>query len=87
MVDYRQQNLMDAWPTARFDVIFLRNVLIYFDVPTKQAILARVRNVLAPDGYLFLGGAETTLRVDDSFSRVQVDKAVFYRPGNPGGSP
>ena len=82
MFDVQKMNLIDPWPALpRFDVIFLRNVLIYFDVPTKQTILGRIRRVLAPDGYLFLGGAETTLKVDDSFQRVQLDKAVYYRPG------
>jgi chemotaxis protein methyltransferase CheR len=80
MFEGRQMNLIDPWPTLpRFDVIFLRNVLIYFDVPTKKLILDRVKNVLAPDGYLFLGGAETTLKIDDTFQRVQIDRAVFYR--------
>jgi chemotaxis protein methyltransferase CheR len=84
MFDVRSMNLIDPWPAMpSFDVVFLRNVLIYFDVPTKQLILSRVRQILAPDGYLFLGGAETTLKVDDSFNRVQVEKAVYYRPGAP----
>ena len=81
LIECKQMNLSDPWPGMRFDVVFLRNVLIYFDVPAKQAILARVRQVLAPDGYLILGGAETTLRVDDSYERAQVGKAVYYRPG------
>jgi chemotaxis protein methyltransferase CheR len=81
MFECREMNLINPWVgMPRCDVIFLRNVLIYFDVPTKQAILGRVRQVLAPDGYIFLGGAETTLKVDDSFQRIQVDKAVYYRP-------
>jgi chemotaxis protein methyltransferase CheR len=86
MFEVSQMNLIDPWPgLPRCDVIFLRNVLIYFDVPTKRAILGRIRHVLAPDGYLFLGGAETTLGVNDSFERVQVGKSVFYRP-HPGGA-
>lgn len=81
MVEYRWMNLIDPWPKLPvFDVIFLRNVLIYFDVPTKRTILARMKQVLAPDGYLFLGGAETTLRIDDDFERIQCGKSVFYRP-------
>jgi chemotaxis protein methyltransferase CheR len=82
MFEVKAMNLVDPWPAmGTFDVIFLRNVLIYFDVATKQLILSRIRQVLAPDGYLFLGGAETTLKVDDSFQRVQIDKSVYYRPG------
>ena len=81
----KQMNLVDPWPgMPPCDVIFLRNVLIYFDVPTKRVILSRIRQVLAPDGYLFLGGAETTIKVDESFERFQVDKAVYYRPGGAG---
>jgi chemotaxis protein methyltransferase CheR len=81
MFDCKQMNLIDPWPALpRFDVIFLRNVLIYFDVPTKRVILDRMKKVLAPDGYLFLGGAETTFKIDDTFQRVQLDKAVYYRP-------
>src|SRR5262249_2513613 len=81
LVDFRQLNLVETRPVLpRVDVLFLRNVLIYFDVPTKQKVLARVRQNLAPDGYLCLGSAETTLNVDDSFERVQMGKANFYRP-------
>jgi chemotaxis protein methyltransferase CheR len=64
------------------DVVFLRNVLIYFDIDTKKTILGKVRRLLRPGGYLFLGGAETTLNLDDSFERVVFDKATCYRaPG------
>ena len=63
-----------------FDVVYLRNVLIYFDLSTKQAILRRVRDLLRPDGWLFLGAAETTLGVDDSWERVVVGRSSAYRP-------
>jgi chemotaxis protein methyltransferase CheR len=63
-----------------FDVVYLRNVLIYFDLPTKQAILRRVRELMRPDGWLFLGAAETTLGVDDSWERVVVGRSSAYRP-------
>jgi chemotaxis protein methyltransferase CheR len=80
LVEFRQMNLTTAWPVLpRMDVVFLRNVLIYFDTPTKQAVLQRVRQVLAPDGYLFLGAAETTLQFDGLFERVPRARANCYR--------
>ena len=80
MVDFRQINLVKDWPTMPpLDLVLMRNVLIYFDVPTKKKVLARVRERLRSDGYLFLGGAETTLNLDDAFERVQGDKAGCYR--------
>ena len=80
MVECRLLNLDAAWPMMpQMDLIFLRNVLIYFDIPTKQRILARVKKVLRPDGYLFLGGAETTLNLDAGFERVQIGNAPAYR--------
>lgn len=80
-VEFRELNLAEHWPTmAPLDVIFLRNVLIYFDVDTKRAILGKARRLLRPDGYLFLGAAETTINLDDGFERVQLGKAWAYRP-------
>ncbi len=81
MIEFRQMNLIGTWSvTGPLDIVFLRNVLIYFDVPTKKSILGRIYDLLAPDGLLFLGGAETTLNLEDRFERVQVDKSVAYRP-------
>jgi chemotaxis protein methyltransferase CheR len=80
MIEFKQLNLIESWPhMPNMDVVFLRNVLIYFDVETKRRILARVRNVLRPDGYLFLGGAETTLNLDDAFVRVDFNGSGCYR--------
>jgi chemotaxis protein methyltransferase CheR len=80
MVELRQMNLIEPWPSLpRVDVMFIRNVLIYFDLPTKKAILARVRQALAPDGYLLLGGAETTLNIDEKFERVPACPSTVYR--------
>jgi chemotaxis protein methyltransferase CheR len=76
------QNLNLAQPIASmgtFDVIFLRNVLIYFDADTKRGIFEQVKRMLRPDGYLFLGGAETTLNVDPDFEPVMYDRATCYR--------
>jgi chemotaxis protein methyltransferase CheR len=81
MVDYRNINLAVPFPPGMgpYDVVFCRNVLIYFDAAVKRAILDRIRRVLRPDGYLFLGSAETTINLDSSFERVQVDRATCYR--------
>jgi chemotaxis protein methyltransferase CheR len=80
LVKFRCLNLADSWPELpRADVIFLRNVLIYFDVEARKEILARARRVLKPDGYLFLGGAETTLNIDNHFERIQFQKTAYYR--------
>ena len=80
-VSFMRHNLLDTPPSgAPFDVVFLRNVLIYFDIATKRAILGRIRRVLRPDGFLVLGAAETTLGVDDEWLRVPVDRSSVYRP-------
>ena len=80
MIETRLVNLDVELPSMpSMDIIFLRNVLIYFDVATKRRILARIRRVMRPDGYLVLGGAETTLNLDDSFERVQIGRAPMYR--------
>ncbi len=80
LLDVRELNLIEPWPPLPLmDIIFLRNVLIYLDVPTKKSILAKVRGQLRPDGYLFLGGAETTLNLDDAFERLELDKGSCYR--------
>jgi len=79
-VQFQKLNLIEPWPVmAKMDIIFLRNVLIYFTPETKSRILARVRNSLAADGTLFLGGAETTIGIDDSFVRVNHGKTITYR--------
>ena len=80
MVETRVINLDAGLPSMpMMDIVFLRNVLIYFDVSTKRQILARVRQVMRPDGYLVLGGAETTLNLHDAFERVQIGRASVYR--------
>jgi len=80
MVAFRQFNLIDSWsPIPLMDIIFLRNVLIYFDVEMKQAILAKVRQSLKPGGYLFLGGGETTINLDRGFKPVKFNKAICYQ--------
>jgi chemotaxis protein methyltransferase CheR len=80
MVDYQILNLSAAWPLMpAMDIVMIRNVLIYFSVETKKTILAKVRKVLKPDGYFFLGAAETTFNIDDSFERTTYERATCYR--------
>jgi chemotaxis protein methyltransferase CheR len=63
------------------DIVFLRNVLIYFDLETKRTVLTHVRKVLRPGGFLVLGGAESTLNLDDAFQRMELGRAVVFRHG------
>lgn len=66
-------------PIGTFDLVFLRNVLIYFDVETKNDVLNRISKHMRPDGYLFLGAAETTIGVNDNYERFAVGRAAAYR--------
>ena len=79
MVRFKQLNISESFDLPQMDVVFLRNVLIYFDSATKSQVLQRVRRILRPDGYLFLGGAETTLGLDDGFDRVSAGSCTVYR--------
>jgi chemotaxis protein methyltransferase CheR len=80
MVRFKQQNLLDDFSgLGRFDVVFLRNVLIYFDQATKANVLQRVADVLASDGYLLLGAAETVVGVSDHFQTI-ADRQGLYVP-------
>jgi chemotaxis protein methyltransferase CheR len=80
MVEFRQLNLIEPFPSMPPpDLVLIRNVLIYFDVATKRDIFRRIRRIMAPDGYMLLGGSETTLQVDDGFERIQADKVPIYR--------
>jgi len=79
-VQFREINLCRTWPNLpMMDVILLRNVLIYFDLETKREIFRQVKRAMRPDGYMFLGAAETTMNIDDDFERVQFDHAGCYK--------
>ena len=79
-VTFRELNLIQPWPLLpRMDLVLMRNVLIYFDIDTKKEILARVARLLHPDGYLILGGAESTIHLDNSFRRAEELKGGFFR--------
>jgi chemotaxis protein methyltransferase CheR len=80
MVDFKEINLAQGWPLLPpMDLVLIRNVMIYFEVETKKKILGKLARLLSPDGYLLLGGAETTLNLDDSYRRVEPLKAGFYQ--------
>jgi chemotaxis protein methyltransferase CheR len=80
-IEFRQMNLIQPWPVLPpFDLVFIRNVMIYFDVETKKTILKRIRNCLLPHGFLFLGTAETTTNLDPQYQPISYGKAVAYRP-------
>ncbi|MEX2129497.1 MAG: protein-glutamate O-methyltransferase CheR [Xanthobacteraceae bacterium] len=80
MVHFRQLNLLNDFSIlGMFDVVFCRNVLIYFDQATKLDVLGRVRRVIAADGYLVLGAAETMVGLGDCFMPVP-EKRGLYRP-------
>jgi chemotaxis protein methyltransferase CheR len=79
MVELRWLNLADPLPLLPLcDVILLRNVLIYFDMATKNTVLERVLRYLKPDGYLFLGGAEASVSWEMLLPE-QANGATFYR--------
>jgi len=78
-VSFFEQNLISAWPTTPVDILFMRNVLIYFDTETKRQIFEKIKTVLAPDGYLFLGVAETPYRIVEGFSKVSGSTNVYRK--------
>ena len=80
MVEFQEINLAKPWPALpRMDIILMRNVLIYFDIETKKVILQRACRLLKPDGYLFLGGSETTIGLNDTFEPVSGDRPCCFR--------
>jgi chemotaxis protein methyltransferase CheR len=83
MIQHRQLNLLhDFSQLGTFDVIFCRNVLIYFDQDTKINIFGRLAKVMEPDGFLVLGAAETVVGLTDVFKPFP-DKRGLYRPSGP----
>ena len=80
MVQHRQLNLLqDFSHLGTFDVVFCRNVLIYFDQDTKAGIFERVAKVLEPDGVLVLGAAESVVGISDAF-KPYPERRGLYRP-------
>ena len=78
MVQYREYNLLnDLKPLGQFDVVFCRNVLIYFDQPTKSKVLENISRIVPNDGLLYLGGAETVLGISDKFKPVPDQRGIY----------
>ncbi len=80
MVSFRHFNLLkDYRSLGNFDIVFCRNVLIYFDRETKSEILNRMAKQMAPDGYLVLGAAETIIGLSDEFEMVTGTRGLYQR--------
>ena len=87
MASFRECNLLgDLRMLGQFDVVFCRNVLIYFDQPTKTRVLEAIARQLAPDGLLYLGGAETVLGITDRFVPSGTDHGVYELAGAKAGT-
>ncbi len=84
MVTFKPFNLLDD-PSClgRFDIIFCRNVLIYFDAATKSAILQRLNSVLQPDGFLCLGGSESVLGLSTQFKTSDGLRNIYVKNTTP----
>ncbi|HVL01176.1 MAG TPA: protein-glutamate O-methyltransferase CheR [Dongiaceae bacterium] len=75
-IDFRQINLKDSFiNVGKFDIVFCRNVLIYFSSDLQKQIVSNIHRVLNPGGYLFLGGSETPKGLNDLF------EIRYYTPG------
>ncbi|CAI9415975.1 Chemotaxis protein methyltransferase 1 [Pleomorphomonas sp. T1.2MG-36] len=80
MVQWKKFNLLESFAGfGQFDIVFCRNVLIYFDQTTKVDILGRIAKTMTPDGYLVLGAAETVVGLTDAFKPAP-DRRGLYVP-------
>lgn len=78
MVRFEERNLLaETAALGRFDVIFCRNVLIYFDPPTKTRVLEMMARQLAPDGVLYLGAAETVIGLTERLAPIPGERGVY----------
>jgi chemotaxis protein methyltransferase CheR len=78
MAQFREFNLLsDPRPLGRFDIVFCRNVLIYFDQPTKSRVLGGIAGAMPPDGLIYLGGAETVLGLTTRFAPLPAERGVY----------
>ncbi|KPL92679.1 MULTISPECIES: CheR family methyltransferase [Vibrio] len=80
MVSFRPQNLMDSYALlGKFDIIFCRNVLIYFSPDMKSKVLNQMANSLNPGGYLLLGASESLTGLTDRFEMVRCNPGIIYK--------
>ncbi|MGR5408633.1 CheR family methyltransferase [Vibrio sp. PNB22_8_1] len=80
MVNFRPQNLMDSYALlGKFDIIFCRNVLIYFSPEMKSKVLNQMANSLNPGGYLLLGASESLTGLTDKFEMVRCNPGIIYK--------
>jgi chemotaxis protein methyltransferase CheR len=78
MAQFREFNLLsDLRTLGRFDIVFCRNVLIYFDQPTKARVLGAIAGIMPADGVLYLGGAETVLGITPRFAPLPAERGVY----------
>ena len=79
MVSFRKMNLIEpAYNLGQFDIVFCRNVLIYFDGPTKGAVLDRIASTMNPGGFLLMGAAESIVGISQAFDVMQ-DRRGLYK--------
>jgi chemotaxis protein methyltransferase CheR len=80
LVSFRQLNLIDPFEAlGTFEIVLCRNVLIYFDEPTRRGVVERIHDRLAPGGWLLLGTAENLYGISDDFESVRVGPTLAYR--------
>jgi len=80
MVNFRYLNLLESYALlGRFDIIFCRNVLIYFSADVKSKILNQFANSLNPGGYLMLGASESLTGLSDKFEMVRCNPGIIYK--------
>ncbi|MFJ3076626.1 MULTISPECIES: protein-glutamate O-methyltransferase CheR [Pseudomonas] len=79
-VEFRSFNLLDSYAAlGKFDIVFCRNVLIYFSAQVKKDILLRIHSTLKPGGYLFLGASEALNGLPDHYQMVQCSPGIIYQ--------
>ena len=79
-VEFRSFNLLDSYASlGKFDIVFCRNVLIYFSAQVKRDILLRIHSTLKPGGYLFLGASEALNGLPDHYQMVQCSPGIIYQ--------